>query len=128
MTDIEFILIFEAPEGQTIDNGLSFRIRHDIAMMMEDAGFGEIIELPLGRFANVFAEPVRDTLDERNQFLHVSYRWHFPLRHGDLGHLVGIGLQKLVNDANTHYNGIFFIYRLSFIRFHEVRLPGANLN
>ncbi len=71
-----------------LTNNTIYTMRHRVVQILEDAGFGEIIEFPGDMFSNVHIAPTRNEYQEEPSVLTIEYQINLPLQHGDLGALI----------------------------------------
>ena len=78
-----------------ISNDLQFRIRKRVAEMMRTCEFGEITEAEDSKFVNQYAIPITDDYFIPENDLFISYRFGYPIIHGNLGRLLNNEIPEL---------------------------------
>ena len=114
MAVIDFFLTFLVEPPRGLSNNELYMLRREVATIMFECGFGDIIDLPGNTFRNTHATPIRDTYNDLRESLDIFYNLPFPLTHGDIGKLTSYGIPRLINTTHMH-NGISFIFRLNFV-------------
>ena len=73
---------FSNTENDIPENNI-FRIRLELARILERCGFGTFRHIEDGRFVNAHATPGIDVYDSVVKELQVSYYFIYPIEHGD---------------------------------------------
>lgn len=113
MSRVELSYTFVKNENLDFENELLFNLRREIAQLMNNNGFGEIIENGTDKFANVYAEPFMDEYFRQNNELVVVYVFHTPLNNGDLAQLLG-NIVDFQNHIHNDYENVHVISQVVF--------------
>ena len=115
-SEISLIFIFftqgtRYPLPEEIQN----RIRRELAEVFSLSGFGEVL-MDENHYATEYAQPTMDRYDAEDHTLHISFRFLFPLAHGNLGELIGGGLDRLrmfVNNERRNFQNLNFMFNMA---------------
>ncbi len=100
MREIGAVFVFKSNTDNLIPNQTLFELRREIARIMRDCEFGDIVEITPETFSNTFAHPNIDQFFPVENELHISYHWIFPLQHGNLMRIIYEEVPELHNFAN----------------------------
>ena len=93
MTDVISVLFgISHPDHQRLDNDTLYRLRREVAVMLEQAEFGEIQEIANSHFQNTYAIPVTDQYYETIDELIIEFAWFTHPVHGNLSFLFTEGI------------------------------------
>lgn len=97
MRDFGAIFIFHGNAGNNLSAAVVHDMRREVARILSQCGFGDMIENENGGFDNQFAVPSIDEYEAASDELHISYYWSCPFRagQGDMWRLQSVGVPEL---------------------------------
>ena len=102
MTRLSFQFLYRTHDP--IENHVVYNIRKDIANMMRDCEFGEVLEQDESKFINEYAIPTTDDLFIPENDLFISFAFELPLRHGNLARLLVEEIPQFYRHINDDYH------------------------
>lgn len=102
--DINFLFYDQDDTERTFSNHQLYEIRHEVSRVMEEAGFGAVMENGPEHFANTWAVPIDDVYLQPENHLFIAFSWRAPLIHGNLTSLVTHGIARLTEFVRENFH------------------------
>lgn len=102
MTTVEIHFLIFYPDHAPIENHVQYEIRHEIAKMFENSGFGDVIENGQHRFMNVYAIPTEDDIIDAELSLFYAFNTHENRNNNRI--LTSFAIEELHNLIREQYH------------------------